>query len=233
VAVGRAIVRKPAVFLFDEPLSNLDAKLRVEMRAELNKLHHRLETTMIYVTHDQIEAMTLGDRICVMNDGELQQVAPPLEIYDRPVNRFVAGFIGTPPMNFLDGSLVAENGRLYFDEGTGRVVLPERIKSVVGDRAGQKATLGIRPETIVPRSAAPNASVDSLLSVNVNVVEPLGDDQLLYLSTDRHDIVAKVDSHVPTEVGQQIEIALDVERSHVFDAETGANLTVAPAMAYA
>jgi multiple sugar transport system ATP-binding protein len=221
------------VFLFDEPLSNLDAKLRVEMRAELNKLHHRLETTMIYVTHDQIEAMTLGDRICVMNDGELQQVAPPLEIYDRPINRFVAGFIGTPPMNFLEGTIVAEDGRLFFDEGTGRVALPDHVKRAVADKVGQKATLGIRPETIVPRVAAPDAPVDSTISVNVNVVEPLGDDQLLYLSTDRHDIVAKVDSHVPAEVGQQIEIALDVKRSHVFDAETGVNLTVAPAMANA
>jgi len=230
VAVGRAIVRQPSVFLFDEPLSNLDAKLRVGMRAELNKLHHRLETTMIYVTHDQIEAMTLGDRICVMNEGLLQQVAPPLEIYDRPVNRFVAGFIGTPPMNFLEGTLAAEDDRLIFDEGTARVVLPDRLKAMVGDRVGQKATLGVRPENIVPRIAAPDASADCIITMNVNVVEPLGDDQLLYLGTDRHDIVAKVDSHVPAEVGQQIEIAFDLEHCHVFDAETGENLTVAPAM---
>jgi len=232
VAVGRAIVRKPAVFLFDEPLSNLDAKLRVEMRAELNKLHRRLETTMIYVTHDQVEAMTLGDRIAVMKDGTLQQVAPPLEIYDRPANKFVAGFIGTPPMNFLEGTLAAENGGLYFDEGSGRVALPERFKALLESRIGRKATLGIRPELIAPRAVAgtPNMQ-ESVLGVRVNVVEPLGDEMLVYLSTAHHDLIAKVDAHHEVAVGQEIEIALNMARSHVFDPETGANLTATPAAA--
>ena len=229
VAVGRAIVRKPAVFLFDEPLSNLDAKLRLEMRAELNKLHRRLETTMIYVTHDQVEAMTLGDRISVMKDGALQQVAPPLEIYDRPANRFVAGFIGTPPMNFLSGKVVAENGHLYFDASSARLRLPERFQEPLAKRVGQAATLGVRPETIVPRALRPDADAAHVMRVKVNVVEPLGDEMFLYLSTAKQDLIAKVDAHQRVAVGEEIEIAVDVARSHVFDAETGENLTVTPA----
>jgi len=233
VAVGRAIVRKPAVFLFDEPLSNLDAKLRVEMRAELNKLHHRLETTMIYVTHDQVEAMTLGDRIAVMLDGTIQQVAPPLDIYDRPANKFVAGFIGTPPMNFLHGELVAENGRLHFDEGSTRLQLPERFARPLASHVGRRVTLGVRPEHICDRAIAPDAAPQTVLGVTVNVVEPLGDEMLLYLSTPNHDLIGKVDAHQKAEVGQEMEIAIDVERSHVFDSETGENLTVRPATAEA
>ncbi|HPD17565.1 MAG TPA: sn-glycerol-3-phosphate ABC transporter ATP-binding protein UgpC [Planctomycetota bacterium] len=225
VAVGRAIVRKPSVFLFDEPLSNLDAKLRVEMRAELNKLHRRLETTMIYVTHDQVEAMTLGDRIAVMKDGTLQQVAPPLEIYDRPANQFVAGFIGTPPMNFLKGTLAAENGRLCFDEGSARLQLPERFGPALEKRVGQRVVMGIRPETISVRPGDAEAAAGRALRVKVNVVEPLGDEMLLYLSTSKHDLIAKVDSHQRAEVGQEMAIALDVARSHVFDPDTGVNLT--------
>ena len=231
VAVGRAIVRKPAVFLFDEPLSNLDAKLRVEMRAELNKLHHRLETTMIYVTHDQIEAMTLGDRIAVMNDGVLQQVAPPLEIYDRPVNRFVAGFIGTPPMNFVDGELAADDGRLSVDTGAGRLRLPDSFTEAVGSHVGRPVIFGMRPERLEPLAEGQEAPDGAVLEVKVNVVEPLGDDMLLYLSTAKHDIIAKVDSHVSATVGQQMRIRIDVARGHVFDTESGRNLTVAPAMA--
>ena len=231
VAVGRAIVRKPAVFLFDEPLSNLDAKLRVEMRAELNKLHHRLETTMIYVTHDQIEAMTLGDRIAVMNDGELVQVAPPLEIYDRPATRFVAGFIGTPPMNFLTGNLVAENGALLCDVGAGRLTMPETFHVSLERYVGRAVTWGMRPEHIEPVHPGEPVPAGRTLEATVNVVEPLGDDMLLYLTAGTHDLVAKVDSHEQAEVGQAMRIRVAVERSHVFDAESGENLTVVPAMA--
>ncbi|MBL7223742.1 MAG: sn-glycerol-3-phosphate ABC transporter ATP-binding protein UgpC [Candidatus Brocadiae bacterium] len=234
VAVGRAIVRKPAVFLFDEPLSNLDAKLRVGMRAELNKLHTRLSTTMIYVTHDQIEAMTLGDRICVMNEGELQQVAPPLEIYDRPVNRFVAGFIGTPPMNFLEGSIVGENGALYFHEegeGPARLRLPEAFREVLAGYVGKAVTFGVRPESISNRAADPDATDDVAMGVTINVVEPLGDEQILYLSTGKQDLIAKIDAHEKAAVGQDMEITINVARCHVFDAETGNNLTVACAAA--
>ncbi len=233
VAVGRAIVRKPKVFLFDEPLSNLDAKLRVEMRAELNKLHRRLETTMIYVTHDQVEAMTLGDRIAVMKDGSLQQVAPPLEIYDRPANQFVAGFIGTPPMNFVDGTLAAQNGRLCFDEGSALLRLPERFGPALEGRVGRKAILGIRPEIITVRPDAAAAGDQDLLGVRVNVVEPLGDEMLLYLATPKHDLIAKVDAHQRAEVGQEMTVAVNVARCHVFDPETGANLTATPATAKA
>ena len=231
VAVGRAIVRKPAVFLFDEPLSNLDAKLRVEMRAELNKLHHRLETTMIYVTHDQVEAMTLGDRIAVMDDGKLVQVAPPLEIYDRPASRFVAGFIGTPPMNFVDGQLVAADGRLYLVADAGRLLLPERLAAMLEGHVGRKVTWGMRPEHIQPMHPGEEAPPETVLEAGVNVVEPLGDEMLLYLSVGTHDVVAKVDSHERAEVGDTMRIQVDVARCHAFDVQTGENLTVAPAMA--
>ena len=150
VAVGRAIVRQPAAFLFDEPLSNLDAKLRVEMRAELKRLHRRLQTTTIYVTHDQEEAMTLGDRIVVMKDGQVQQCGPPLEVYDRPANRFVAGFVGTPPMNFFEGRLAGKDGGVYFDEGTASLLLPDELSGALASagRADGEAVLGVRPEAL-------------------------------------------------------------------------------------
>jgi len=231
VAVGRAIVRKPKVFLFDEPLSNLDAKLRVEMRAELNKLHRRLETTMIYVTHDQVEAMTLGDRIAVMKDGTLQQVAPPLEIYDRPANQFVAGFIGTPPMNFLKGTLLAQDGHVCFDEGSALLRLPASFGPALDGRVGQKAVMGVRPEILEVLPAGGAADTGSTLRVKVNVVEPLGDEMLLYLSTPQHDLIAKIDAHQDAEVGQEMTVAVQVARSHVFDPETGVNLTATPATA--
>ena len=224
VAVGRAIVRKPSVFLFDEPLSNLDAKLRVEMRAELNKLHRKLETTMVYVTHDQVEAMTLGDRIAVMRDGTLQQVAPPLEIYERPVNKFVAGFIGTPPMNFLEGQIVAANGRLHFDEGTCRLPLPRAFEKALGGMVGRGATLGLRPELLEP--ARPGGEGDGArFRATINVVEPLGDEMLVYLSTGKHDLIAKVGSHHRLEVGEEIEVSAQMDRSHVFDQQSEKNLT--------
>jgi multiple sugar transport system ATP-binding protein len=233
VAVGRAIVRKPAVFLFDEPLSNLDAKLRVEMRAELNKLHTRLGTTMIYVTHDQVEAMTLGDRICVMDKGELQQVDSPLEIYDRPTNRFVAGFIGTPPMNFLEGQVVAEDGALFFDaQGEeAHLRLPEMFHAVLEGHVGRPVTFGVRPECLRDKAAAPEAPDDVVLGVKVNVVEPLGDEMILYLSTGEQDLIAKMDAHAQTVVGQEMHVAVNMERCHVFDADSGENLTVACAAA--
>jgi multiple sugar transport system ATP-binding protein len=231
VAVGRAIVRKPKVFLFDEPLSNLDAKLRVEMRAELNKLHRRLETTMVYVTHDQVEAMTLGDRIAVMKDGTLQQVAPPLEIYDRPANQFVAGFIGTPPMNFLDGALVAQDGAVWFDEGSARLRLPASFAPTLTARVGQKAVLGVRPETLTALPGGTGPADGNALRVKINVVEPLGDEMLLYLSTPKHDLIAKMDAHQRAEVGQEMTVAVQVARSHVFDPATGVNLTASPATA--
>ncbi len=227
VAVGRAIVRKPKVFLLDEPLSNLDAKLRAEMRTELQKLHRRLESTMIYVTHDQIEAMTLGDRIVVMADGLVHQVDTPLAVYDFPVNRFVAGFIGTPPMNFIDGKLVAKDNKLYFTEDPGTELrLPDRLQQPMRELAGSPVTLGIRPESVrdlAPQESAPEGSTFEAV---VNVVEPLGDEMLVYISTGKNDVMCKVGSHRRIEVGQKMNFAVDLDKVHLFDASSGRNVSL-------
>ncbi len=227
VALGRAIVRSPQCFLFDEPLSNLDAKLRVETRAELKRLHKRLQTTTIYVTHDQEEAMTLGDRVVVMKNGTIQQCDTPLEIYRRPTNRFVAGFVGTPPMNFLEGSLRRENGALWFDEGSIRIRVPESVTSQVSGHVGRPIVLGVRPEAI---SDIPNGRVDvadNEVRFTVNVVEPLGDRMDLYLSTPKHSsVVARVDARSDLEPDVERPFYLDLDRIHFFDpSETGVNLT--------
>ncbi|HUW56833.1 MAG TPA: sn-glycerol-3-phosphate ABC transporter ATP-binding protein UgpC [Planctomycetota bacterium] len=224
VAVGRAIVRQPKAFLFDEPLSNLDAKLRVEMRAELNKLHNRIATTMIYVTHDQVEAMTLGDRIVVMNEGEIQQVGPPLEIYNNPKNRFVAGFIGTPPMNFLDGRLVAHNGGVAFEEGTATIPISARFVDRLRGYVDREVVFGIRPEDVSDRPPVGEAVATFQLATTVEVVEPLGDEMILYLKTPAHEFLGKVSSHGGISDGQALEVSLNVDKVHVFDAETGENL---------
>jgi len=224
VAVGRAIVRQPKAFLFDEPLSNLDAKLRVEMRAELNKLHNRIATTMIYVTHDQIEAMTLGDRIVVMNDGEIQQVGAPLEIYNNPRNRFVAGFIGTPPMNFLDGTLVARDGGVVFEEGSASILLPARLNDRLQTRVDKHVVFGIRPEDIHDRPPGADATDVCTLNTTVEVVEPLGDEMILYLKTPVHEFIGKVGSHGDVTDGQVLEVHFNLDKVHIFDAETGENL---------
>jgi multiple sugar transport system ATP-binding protein len=224
VAVGRAIVRQPKVFLFDEPLSNLDAKLRVEMRAELNRLHHRIETTMIYVTHDQVEAMTLGDRIVVMHMGEIQQVGEPLEIYNRPRNRFVGGFIGTPPMNFLDGILSSSDGELAFEEGSARIPLPKRLAAMLRPCVGRSVLFGIRPEDIRDRPPMGEVAETFRLKTMVEVVEPLGDEMVLHLRTPAHGFVGKVGSHAGLSDGQALEVNLNLDKVHVFDAETGENL---------
>ena len=225
VAVGRAIVRAPKVFLFDEPLSNLDAKLRVEMRAELNRLHNRIATTMIYVTHDQIEAMTLGDRIVVMSEAVIQQVGAPLEIYNNPINRFVAGFIGTPPMNLLDGKLVDLNGSVGFDEGTAVIPVPERVAARLKQRVGTDVFFGIRPEDVRDRPLRADEGEQSFqLKSLIEVVEPLGDEMILYLKTDKHDFLGKVGSHGDVHHGQTVDIHLNLDKVHVFDAETGDNL---------
>ena len=226
VAVGRAIVRQPAVFLFDEPLSNLDAKLRVEMRAELSRLHQRLSTTMIYVTHDQIEAMTLGHRIVVMNAALIQQVDEPLKVYDYPINRFVAGFIGTPAMNFLEGKLVRTNGRIAFDEGTSIVDLPDALCADLSSQEGKEATLGVRPENVLSSRIEVPEGMRNVLKAEVRVIEPLGDEMILYLATQKHEFIAKVDAHFRTTVGDVLDTALDMEKLHVFDKATGENLTV-------
>ena len=228
VAVGRAIVRQPKAFLFDEPLSNLDAKLRVEMRAELKRLHHTLKTTTIYVTHDQEEAMTLGDRIVVMMDGIVQQCGAPLEVYDSPTNRFVAGFVGTPPMNFFEGQLVAERGGVFFDEGTVRIRLTDEQARKLVDHAGRQAVLGVRPEAMALTPEGRFAGTDNALPVRVSVIEPLGEKMDIYASTQKHPhIVARVDARRDIESEQEILLHLDLTKIHVFEpGETGANLVV-------
>jgi len=228
VAVGRAIVRQPKAFLFDEPLSNLDAKLRVEMRAELKRLHRRLKTTTIYVTHDQEEAMTLGDRIVVMRDGIVQQCGSPLEVYDSPANRFVAGFVGTPPMNFLDGRLVAEDGRIFFDEGTARVLLPEPKTQKLQSWVGKDVVMGVRPEAMSTTGEGRFAGTGNILPVAVSVIEPLGETMDLYASTDKHPhIVARVEASRAVTPDQKVDLHLDMRKVHLFEpGETGANLAL-------
>jgi multiple sugar transport system ATP-binding protein len=220
VALGRAIVRNPAVFLFDEPLSNLDAKLRVEMRRELKQLHQRLGATMVYVTHDQVEALTLGERIAVMNDGKLQQVAPPMEVYHWPANRFVAGFIGTPAMNFIDGELVDQNGPAFRREDW-TVSLAGRLADAA--RTGQKATLGVRPEDV--RLAAPAAGG---LAATVELVEMLGDATVTTLRAKTHQdhllyVQSKTSPRTDLRPGMPVSIEVDHERLHVFDPASGDN----------
>ncbi len=230
VAVGRAIVRAPKAFLFDEPLSNLDAKLRVEMRAELKRLHSRLQTTTIYVTHDQEEAMTLGDRIVVMKYGVIQQCGTPLEVYDTPSNRFVAGFVGTPPMNFFDGKLVSHDGGVWFDEGTFEVKMTPDIADRVGDWIGKDICFGMRPEGMNISSEGRFAGEGNSFSAKVTVVEPLGEKMDVYLATDKHPhVVARVDARRDVEPGQELKIFVDMKKVHCFEpTEDGANLTIRP-----
>jgi len=222
VAVGRAIVRQPKAFLFDEPLSNLDAKLRVEMRAELKKLHQRLRTTMIYVTHDQVEAMTLGDRIVIMKDGAIQQVDRPLSIYRQPVNRFVGSFIGTPPMNFLAGQLERTGEGLAFTDGDIRIALGARISKMLDASGATEVGLGIRPEDIHMEAAKFPES--ARFRCKVEVVEPLGDEMIVYLATARQNMLGKMRAEHLT-VGEELEVGVDLERVHVFHGETEENLT--------
>ncbi len=220
VAVGRAIVRKPSVFLFDEPLSNLDAKLRVQMRVEISQLHSQLGSTMIYVTHDQVEAMTMGERIVVMKDGVIQQVDDPITLYDNPVNKFVASFIGTPPMNFIDGSIISEGGNVYFVTGDS-VKLPvfEQHKEKMSAYSGKKVTLGIRPENI---SAIDAIGYENMPTVNckVKVIEPMGAETILYLDIAGSTVISRVDAHFKYSVGQEVDFAVMIEKSHFFDVDT-------------
>jgi len=220
VAVGRAIVRKPMVFLFDEPLSNLDAKLRVQMRTEIHKLHIRLQTTMIYVTHDQTEAMTMGDRIAVMKDGILHQVAEPLEIYDNPKNKFVAGFIGSPPMNFMHGKIIKKDSRLYFDEGKITVKITEDMYGKLAAYTGKEIIFGIRSEDIYDKLFVSDAPPENIVRVNCEVFEPMGSEVYLYLNTGKHTFIARVGAHDKPSVNQDIDLVFDMSKVHFFDKET-------------
>ena len=217
VAVGRAIVRHPQVFLFDEPLSNLDAKLRVQMRVELKRLHERLETTAIYVTHDQVEAMTLGDRVVVMKDGLVQQVGEPLELYGRPANKFVAGFIGSPAMNFVEVTLSTD--ALWVEAQGLRLRVPGAFSGKF--QAGQRLTLGVRPEALRIANGIDEA-IDYSFATSVDVVEPLGNEILLNFRAGGVPMVARVDPGVRVKAHEAISLALDPHRLHFFDAKTEA-----------
>jgi multiple sugar transport system ATP-binding protein len=222
VALGRAVVRQPSVFLMDEPLSNLDAKLRVQTRAELVGLHRRLGVTTIYVTHDQVEAMTMGQRIAVMRDGELQQCDTPSVIYSNPVNMFVAGFIGMPSMNFLRGFLTSENGRLSVDIGITKVLLPPERFANAAKYLGKEVVFGIRPEDIHAAEMIPPSAGSHLcrVSMTVNVIEPMGAQNVLFLKSGEINIISSVNAVTRPEMGDQLEIAMDCDNAHLFDAET-------------
>jgi multiple sugar transport system ATP-binding protein len=220
VALGRAIVRHPQVFLFDEPLSNLDAKLRVQMRVELKKLHERLGTTAIYVTHDQVEAMTLGDRVVVMRDGRVQQVGDPMELYNQPANRFVAGFIGSPAMNFAAVRIAAENGSLWAESEDLRIKVPAPIAPRLGRYAGMEATLGVRPEDL--RIAGDGDAGDLSFEVAVEVVERLGSEILLDVAAGSTTMVASVEPTVTAKVHEKLRLAINPDRVHFFDNQTEA-----------
>ena len=220
VAVGRAIVRIPKAFLFDEPLSNLDAKMRVQMRAEINKLHTRLSSTMIYVTHDQVEAMTMGDRICVMKDGVIQQTAAPLDLYHHPVNLFVAGFIGSPPMNFFEGQIQRRDGRLFFVEDHFSVAIDEAHAKVLDRFDGKLMTFGMRPENITDALFVKGANPLHQIKARIEVIEPMGAEIYLYLFSGKHSFVARVTSHDTAKVSQEISAYLDLTKAHFFHPET-------------
>jgi multiple sugar transport system ATP-binding protein len=219
VAVGRAIVRKPKVFLFDEPLSNLDAKLRVAMRAEISKLHKRLGATIIYVTHDQVEAMTMADRIFIMHNGALQQSGMPLEVYQHPANRFVAGFIGSPAMNFIEATLVAKDGGHFLETDGFTIRLPDAFSPKVASYAGRQVIFGVRPEDVAEHD--PAASGSNTLTVRADVVETLGFEIFAYLSCGLHPVVARMEvPKTPINVGQTCQVDLKMDKTHIFDKET-------------
>ena len=215
VALGRAIVRHPRVFLFDEPLSNLDAKLRVQMRVELKKLHERLGTTAIYVTHDQVEAMTLGDRVVVMRDGRVQQVGDPLELYNQPANRFVAGFIGSPAMNFASVKIAAENGGLWATGDGIRLKIPAARTSDLGAQVGKEITFGIRPEDL--RVANGSDPAEMSIEAAVEVIERLGSEILLDVAVGSGSMVAAVEPTVTVKVHERVRFAVNPHRLHFFD----------------
>lgn len=222
VAMGRAIVREPKVFLMDEPLSNLDAKLRVQMRLEISKLHQKLQTTIIYVTHDQVEAMTLGTRIVVMKDGFIMQVDAPTNLYERPQNLFVAGFIGSPQMNFITAK-VAKNGNdveLVF--GASKISVPDaKAKKIIdGGYVGKEIVMGIRPQDIHDSQIFLESSPNSIVNATVNVTEMLGSETFLYVTADSNDVTARVDPRSTAKPGDKVKLALDLNRIHIFDKET-------------
>ncbi len=220
VAVGRTIVRNPKVFLFDEPLSNLDAKLRVQTRAEISKLHKRLQTTFIYVTHDQVEAMTMADRIAVLNHGVLQQIDTPQKLYDAPANVFVAGFIGSPAMNFFPGHLREADGHFYVDVGAFQVQVPEARKAMYAAYVGRPVILGLRPEHIHHPQFAPPGIWPQPVEGMVEVTELMGNEIFVYLRSGEHQFVARVDPRSAYRMGQPGQVVFDMSQMHLFDPQT-------------
>jgi multiple sugar transport system ATP-binding protein len=225
VALGRAIVRNPAVFLLDEPLSNLDAKLRVQTRAEISKLHQRLGTTFIYVTHDQVEAMTMADRIAVMRDGVLQQVDSPSNLYGHPGNVFVAGFIGSPSMNFFTGSITGTLDEMYADSGSLRLRIPQKEVEQIGqENIGREVIFGVRPEDIHHPQYKPAGTIESLVEATVDVTELMGNEIFVYLQSGEHSFIARVDPRADVRPGETVKMAFNVAKIHIFDATTEKNI---------
>ena len=222
VALGRAIVREPKVFLMDEPLSNLDAKLRVQTRAELIRLHRRLGITTVYVTHDQVEAMTMGDRISVLNSGKLQQVDAPLELYNHPVNLFVAGFIGSPAMNFIHGSLETRDGAVFFTAEPLALRLASRHAEKVAGRVGKPVIFGARPDSIYDRALDPMSAAEgeNTASLTVDVTEPMGSTVYAYLAAGKHSLVAELKPETTARDGEALDVVFDMAKGHLFDPDT-------------
>ena len=227
VALGRAIVREPQVFLLDEPLSNLDAKLRAQMRTELSKLHKRLGTTFIYVTHDQVEAMTMGDRIVVMKDGFIQQVDSPQNLYEKPCNIFVAGFIGSPQMNFIDATVEVKGEKVYIHFGGFEIEVPESKvqSSKIKNYNGKSVTLGVRPENFYDDEMRLSAATTGVIECKVDVTEMMGAETYLYVTCDGAPLTARVDPRSTARVGDTIKMAIDINKIHVFDKESELTIT--------
>ena len=221
VALGRAIVRNPKVFLFDEPLSNLDAKMRVQMRSEISRLHAQLGSTMIYVTHDQVEAMTMGDRICVMRDGLIMQVADPLTLYLRPENLFVAGFIGSPPMNLLKGKVQKRDGRLFFSENAEKNALTfpleGRLEPLASRYVDKDIIFGIRPENI---SNEPKEGSSTPVTLTVDIAEPMGSESIVYLKAGTGNLIARIPGEHLFHLGEKVTVQLDLDKVTLFEPET-------------
>ena len=217
VALGRAIVRKPEVFLFDEPLSNLDAKLRVKMRLELKRLHQRLQTTVVYVTHDQVEAMTMGSTIVVLKLGIIQQVGSPLDLYNAPNNQFVAGFIGSPSMNFMDCTIEEESGQLFVNTGAFRLPLPEDKAEKVRSHGGKEFVFGVRPEDIRKKRTKTEEFNEGHTTAQITVIEPLGKENFVDLAAGDLEFMAIIASNTPVEAGEGIELTFNMDKTHLFE----------------
>lgn len=221
VALGRALVLDPQVLLLDEPLSNLDAKLRLRMRTELKRIHRKIKQTILYVTHDQVEAMSMSDKIAIINRGVLMQVGSPLEVYNNPRNKFVAGFIGSPPMNFIPAKLIQEDRRVLVDTGDFRVPIPPSKKAdKLGERTGKEVIFGIRPENIYHELSAKDAPPEYKVNAVVDVIEPMGSELIVSLTTGKHLLQVVMSPDIQVEIDQKIRVIIDMNKAHLFDQET-------------